>query len=238
MDLSLRTTAYQVEDRSWLGSAHGTSATETITLDVSAFTANTHYPSGYIPSGMVLAKITSSGLYGPYAGSVSEVQTLTTSGSPAGGTFTLTFDGETTGAIAYNAAASAVQTALLALANLQPGDVTVTGATALPTGTLTITFGGQWLGKNVPALVPDSTSLTGGSSPAAVIATGTGGGSTASNGLEVPKGHLFSSVTATLGGTKLGAALFVHGSVIESKLPTNHGLDDYAKSVLTSIRYR
>lgn len=66
MDISVRTTTYGVENRSWLGSAHGTEATRTVTLDVSAFTEATHYPDGYIPSGVVLGRITASGLYGPY----------------------------------------------------------------------------------------------------------------------------------------------------------------------------
>lgn len=66
MDISVKQTNYQTEDRSWLGSAHGTEATETITLDVSTFTAGTHYPNGYIFSGVTLGKITASGKYGPY----------------------------------------------------------------------------------------------------------------------------------------------------------------------------
>ncbi len=67
MDITVRSEAFGVEDRSWLGSAHGTEATRTITLDVSAFTAGTHYPDGYIPSGTVVAQITATGLYGPYS---------------------------------------------------------------------------------------------------------------------------------------------------------------------------
>jgi len=67
MDITVRSEAFGVEDRSWLGSAHGTEATRTITLDVSAFTAGTHYPNGYIPSGTVVAQIPATGLYGPYS---------------------------------------------------------------------------------------------------------------------------------------------------------------------------
>jgi hypothetical protein len=68
MDISVRTTGpFAVEDRSWLGSAHGTTATRTITLDTSAFTEGTHYPNGYIASGTVLGRITATGLYGPYS---------------------------------------------------------------------------------------------------------------------------------------------------------------------------
>lgn len=67
-DISVLTTPYQIEDRSWLLSPHGTEPGETLsgTLDVSVFTAATHYPNGYFPSGIVLGVITASGLYGPY----------------------------------------------------------------------------------------------------------------------------------------------------------------------------
>lgn len=67
-DISVSTTSYQVEDRQWLASPHGSGPGETpsATLSVAAFTEGTHYPNGYVPSGMVLGKITASGLYGPY----------------------------------------------------------------------------------------------------------------------------------------------------------------------------
>lgn len=59
---------YQAENRSWLLSAHGTDpgTTPSITLDTSAFTAATHYPNGYIKSGIILGVITATGKYGPY----------------------------------------------------------------------------------------------------------------------------------------------------------------------------
>lgn len=72
MDISVRTDNYQVENHSWLGSAHGTDAGRAITLDVSTFTEGTHYPNGYIPSGIVLGKITASGKYGPYNNGASD----------------------------------------------------------------------------------------------------------------------------------------------------------------------
>ena len=33
---------------------------------ISAFTAGTHYPNGYIPSGTAIGKVTATGLFGPY----------------------------------------------------------------------------------------------------------------------------------------------------------------------------
>lgn len=75
MDISVKQTNYQTEDRSWLASAHGTEATETVTLDVSTFTAGTHYPNGFIPSGMALGKITATGKYGPYVDAAGDGRT-------------------------------------------------------------------------------------------------------------------------------------------------------------------
>lgn len=66
MDLTVRSQEYVTEQRHWLGSAHGTDATRTITLDISSFDEETHYPDGVIRSGTVLGRITATGLYGPY----------------------------------------------------------------------------------------------------------------------------------------------------------------------------
>lgn len=63
-------TSFITDDPSWLGSAHGTDSTDTITLDVSLFTAATHYPNGFLPGGLPLGKVTATGLYGPYDNAV------------------------------------------------------------------------------------------------------------------------------------------------------------------------
>lgn len=105
---------------------------------------------------------------------VNEVQTLTITGTPDGGTFTLTFDGVTTATIAYNADAAAVQSALVALANVNTGDV-VCGGGALPGTPVTITFGGRYAGRNMPLITADGSSLTGGTTPAAAVALTTQG---------------------------------------------------------------
>ncbi|ATL70776.1 head decoration protein [Nocardia terpenica] len=56
------------ENRSWLQSDHGAGPNEMpgITLDISKFTFGTHYPTGFLKSGIVLGKVTTSGLFGPY----------------------------------------------------------------------------------------------------------------------------------------------------------------------------
>ena len=47
----LKTTTYGAGDYSWLLNTHGLNAGGQGVLDISAFTAGTHYPSGYIRSG-------------------------------------------------------------------------------------------------------------------------------------------------------------------------------------------
>lgn len=64
-EITVSSAAYQVEKRSWLLSQSGQGPGENpgITLDASLFTAGTHYPNGYIPSGTVLSPAG-----GPYSG--------------------------------------------------------------------------------------------------------------------------------------------------------------------------
>lgn len=44
-------------DNRWMGSTLGTAHARTEVLDISAFTKATHYPKGYIPSGMPVSKV-------------------------------------------------------------------------------------------------------------------------------------------------------------------------------------
>jgi len=100
-----------------------------------------------------------------------EVQTVTITGVPTGGTFTLRGGSggvATTSALAFNAASAAVQTAVQALPGFSA--VTVTGSAG---GPFTVTFPAA-LG-NVDALIADATGLTGGTTPGVTVATTTPG---------------------------------------------------------------
>jgi len=55
---------YGFEDRSWVAADPGPWTRRPCTLDISAFTQATHYPDGYLHSGLALARL-GSGLYGP-----------------------------------------------------------------------------------------------------------------------------------------------------------------------------
>jgi hypothetical protein len=66
-DISVITTQFQVENLSWdLSTKDNPGFALNGTLDVSAFTAASHYPNGYLPSGLILGRITATGLYAPY----------------------------------------------------------------------------------------------------------------------------------------------------------------------------
>jgi flagellin-like hook-associated protein FlgL len=95
-----------------------------------------------------------------------EVQTVNLGGA-TGGTFTLTYGGQTTGDIAYNANATSgnpaevtVESSLRALANIGSADVSVTGAAG---GPFTVEFTGELAGTNVDQITINGSGLTGGS---------------------------------------------------------------------------
>lgn len=100
-------------------------------------------------------------------GQANEVQELTIDAT--GGTFTISLGSEETGDIAFDADATAIQTAIEGLAQIGTGNVAVTGS-----GPFTITFQGDRANLAFPLLTTDATSLTGGGT-SAVIARDTKG---------------------------------------------------------------
>lgn len=129
-----------------------------------------------LKKGTVLASITNgpnAGKVGPFqTAGTAEVQTLTESGTISGGTYTLTFDGETTAAIAFDATAATVQAALEALDTVGEDNIVVTGG-PVHTTPLTITFQGELSGDR-SQITANVGSLTG-STPGITAATSTPG---------------------------------------------------------------
>lgn len=235
-------------DRPWLASLVGVQDTNTITLDLSKFTAGVHYVAATNPllqsrnvmkSGIPLGKVTASGLYAPYSGPTSEVQTVTVTGSPTGGTYTLTFSGQTTAGIPYNATAAQVKSALEALSNVNVGDVTVTGGPH-PGTPVQVTFVGQYLGDDQTQMTASAASLTGGTSPAVTVTTATAGGAaSASDGTETLAGFLVDAISFNPGSTKAAGALLWHGEVFADKCPTPFDPTDVASTAPgVNIHYR
>jgi hypothetical protein len=106
---------------------------------------------------------------------VSSRQSISITGNPTGGTFTLTFTRpvtgvpSTTGGIAFNATALQVQTALELLPDIGVGNVVVTGG-QLPAQPVSIRFQNALANRVIPPLTA-TPSFTGGTSPAIGIET-------------------------------------------------------------------
>jgi trimeric autotransporter adhesin len=132
------TATYQIEWTDYDGSAAQTQLTASV----------------YGASSSQVHRLTITNTAGVVA--VNEVQKVAIQGTASGGTFTLTYAGQTTSAIAYNASTSTVAAALEALSNIGSGDVSVTGSA----GSWSVAFTGALAGGDRAQMTATS-SLTG-----------------------------------------------------------------------------
>jgi hypothetical protein len=94
-------------------------------------------------------------------------QTILIYGVPTGGTFTLTFQGQTTSALAYNATAAQVQTALQALETIGTNNVTCSGG-PFPTIPIFIVWAGALQTASYQPQITITPALTGDPAAAAI----------------------------------------------------------------------
>lgn len=95
-----------------------------------------------------------------------QVQIVTVTGAPASGTFVLQYGVNFTSALAYNAAAATVQTALQGLTSIGSGQATVSGSAG---GPWTVTLGSNFNNVPVQLIKVRSTNFTGGTKPNVVV---------------------------------------------------------------------
>lgn len=100
---------------------------------------------------------------------VDDIQTVTITGTPTGGTFTLVFGAQTTATINWNDNAATVQTRLQALSSIGSGNATVTGGPG-PGTPFVVEFKGTLAYAAQGNITLGTNSLTGGSSPNVSIA--------------------------------------------------------------------
>jgi hypothetical protein len=105
---------------------------------------------------------------------LNDVQTVSITGSPTGGTFTLTWNGLTTGMIIWKESAGGVQKALEPLTGVGIGNVVCTGG-PLPATPVVVTFQNVLGNMSQPVMTGTGTLLTGGASPAVAVAHTTNG---------------------------------------------------------------
>jgi hypothetical protein len=149
-------------------------------------------------------------------GGANEVQTITITGAPTGGSYTLTFDGETTAAIAWNATAADVKDALDDLPGINFSDITTAGGPH-PATAITVAFGGQYEMTNVPQMTATG-SLTGGTTPAVAVTTTTASGTTSTvNGVSIASqvyGNAAAGAAIPGYPDQVDALLFPTGSIL------------------------
>jgi len=133
------------------------------------------------------------------------VETLSVSGTPTGGGFVLSFGGQNTASIPFNATAAQVQTALTALGSIGPGGVVCAGG-ALPGTAVTITFAGALASGPQPLITVAANTLTGGTAPSLAVAMTTPGVATADvQTLSLTGGPTAGSFTLTFAGQTTAA---------------------------------
>ncbi len=91
-----------------------------------------------------------------------------------GGTFTLTFNGQTTAPLAFNATAAQIAAALAALSNIGAANIQATGG-PVNTANVLVTWKGTFEEQDVATLTSDATGLTG-TTPTITIGVGSGAG--------------------------------------------------------------
>jgi hypothetical protein len=142
---------------------------------------------------------------------VSEVQQVTFTGTPTGGTFKLRFKGAETAAITYSATPATLITnmtaALVALATIGASGVVITN----PSGVIySVTFSGSAMtSMQQPMMELSNNSLTGGSSPTATISELTAGGFIEDPLIPILPGHIsiyLADTYASLSSNKLTRA--------------------------------
>ena len=144
------------------------------------------------------------GVYGPYfvAGApvagTNAVQTVTFGGTITGGSFTLSLDGVSTGAITHTGAAmtgAAMATAMNAALDAKFGTAQIVasaGSFAAGVGTMLLTFSGSNAAKRAWSAMTASSALTG-TAPTIAVAITTPG--VEATGRNAPKGALVVDVT-------------------------------------------
>ncbi|MDB5309936.1 MAG: hypothetical protein JWO38_4138 [Gemmataceae bacterium] len=184
----------------------------TATVDVGTNGGNAYTRPTTVPARSSTVLVTSES----YAADA--VQAVQLTGSPTGGTFTLTFGGQTTSAIAYNATAATVQTALQALSTIGGGNAVVTAGVG---GGWQVRFAGTLAGTFQAALTASGAGLTGGTSPGVSVAVvSAGGDADRTQAVTDPLGLVARTYYDALGRTTQTVADFTDGGITNSSNKT------------------
>src|SRR3954452_6567291 len=113
--------------------------------------------------------------FGPFEDELTDEQQTLRITNATGGTFTLTFNGQTTAPIAYNATGADIDAALEALSNVGANQIQTSGG-PVNTANLNVFFRRNFHEKDVSQLTANTSGLTGTTTPAIAITTPQEGG--------------------------------------------------------------
>lgn len=179
------------------------------------------------------------GVYPP----TNEVQTITITGTPTGGTFTLTLPfliggSGTTGNINHNATAADVKAAIVAITGgkINADELDVSGGPG-PGTPWVVTFRGRYAQTNI-ALMTTIDSLTGGSAPASAVAQTTAGATPTNMDLAPMPSNMWNVYLddswANLGNTHYGGAYNLKldfGDKYDEDMPINSDIVSYEAAI-------
>lgn len=179
--------------------------------------------------GTPVVRNRSTGFWTVWTAAANEQQSITIDAT--GGTFTLSFNGQETAALAYDITAAALKTALLLLGAFDEDDIAVTGGPGA-TAALVVEFKGRYQGQDVAALVSDPASLTGGAGTATVAVVNAGTNLTGIEGFVAPR-----EVNRDAANEMLGLVM-IRGEILGSDvvLPSGESqsdLDQALKDIFT-----
>lgn len=170
-------------------------------------------------------------LNGTYTAGTNEVQTATKSGTISGGTFTLTYEGQTTSSLAYNASTATVKAALEALSTIGSGNIDV-GGTTLNLGNMTFTFKGTLAASDVSLIVLNS-SLTGGGSAPITQTTQGASGYVANTWLQGSWSDFMRTAAQTdTGSFQLWALVYTDAEVSQARVRASISIGDTARATI------
>jgi hypothetical protein len=183
-------------------------------------------------SGTPVCRNRSTGFWVVWTDALNEIQSITVDAT--GGTFTITHDGQTTAAIAFDATAAAVKTALVILGAFDENDLTVTGGPGDAGGTTPylFEFHGRFQGQDMALLTTNAGSLTGGAGTAVVAEDQAGSNLTGIEGFVYGR-----DVNVEVGAEVIGNVM-LRGEILASdvKLPAGESqanLDIALKEIYT-----
>jgi len=157
------------------------------------------------------------------SGGQNEQQTVSLHAGVIGGTFTLTFDGETTAPIQFDASGLAVETALEALSTID--DVAVTGNIG---GPWSVEFVADALrDKDVDEMTIDGTNLTPAGTPTVITTVAGSSGQNEQQSVDLPRGAIGGTFTLDFEGQTTAPIAFDAMAVdVEAALEALANVDD------------